>query len=94
MTLPSNVKNDHFENTVANFKTNLAQRLSLKGDWEVGLAGISYTNSWYNFNEDQIIEICYYGKSTKESLAWLPQKKKHSNCLQVVMLKFQIYYEF
>lgn len=60
ITLPSNVKSDFFDNTAANFKTKLAQRIDLKGDWEVGLASISYTNSWYNLQNQGTINIKYF----------------------------------
>lgn len=33
MTLPSNVKSKTYNNTVANFKTKVSQRISLSGDW-------------------------------------------------------------
>ena len=62
MTLPSNVKSNLFKNTVANFKTQLAQRLVLDGDWEVGLSTISYTNSWLNIPEKQVIYFKYWYK--------------------------------
>ena len=68
ITLPSNVKNTHFKNTVANFKTELAQRLNLSENWEVGLAGISYTNSWYNLIDEQKINIIFYDSSQTPSL--------------------------
>ena len=63
VTLPSNVKNDQFENTVANFKTKLAKRIYLDGDWEVGLAGISYTMSWYNLEDDEWVNLIYFDET-------------------------------
>ena len=68
MTLPSNVRNTHFNNTVANFKTDLAQKLFLSDEWEVGLAGISYTNSWYNLISEQTVIVVFYDSSTTPSL--------------------------
>lgn len=59
ITLPSNVKNDYNDNTVANFKTKLATRLSLEGDWMVGLASISYTRSWNIKSENAFFHIEY-----------------------------------
>lgn len=68
ITLPSNVRNNHFDNTVANFRTELAQELKLSDDWLVGLAGISYTNSWYNIIEEQKITVIYYDDNSFPSL--------------------------
>lgn len=54
MTLPSNVISaDSFENRIGNYKTKLAKRLTLQGDWVVGLKELSYTKSWYTFSTDQ-----------------------------------------
>src|SRR5882757_5381478 len=60
ITLPSNSRNDAFENTVSHFKTKLAQRIELKGNWEGGLASISYTNSWYNLSTRGELFLRYY----------------------------------
>lgn len=65
ITLPSNVKNNFFDNTVANFKTKLAQRIELKGSWVVGLASISYTNSWYNLTLKGNVDIRYFKGDAK-----------------------------
>ena len=46
ITLPSNVKNDFYNNTIANYRTKLATNLKLDDKWRVGIASISYTNSW------------------------------------------------
>jgi hypothetical protein len=60
LTLPSNVKNESYNNTVANFKTRLANRFDLKGDWEVAITEASYTYSWYNINSKEYIQLVYY----------------------------------
>jgi len=60
VTLPSNVKSNFYENTVAKYKTKLANRIILNGDWEVGLSSISYTKSWKYKSEMAIIYIKYY----------------------------------
>ena len=57
--LPSNVNSINFENTSANFKTKLAKYCSLSGLYEVGLAEISYTYSFLNILEDEIIDVRY-----------------------------------
>ena len=59
--LPSNVKSIYFDNTSANFKTKLAQYCTLKDNYEVGLAEISYTYSFVNIYEDEKINIVYVG---------------------------------
>jgi hypothetical protein len=53
--LPSNVKvGSGFEsNTLATYITKLATPQMLSKNYEVALAEISYTNSWYNINTDQ-----------------------------------------
>ena len=62
MTLPSNVNREYFENTVTNFKTKLATHVELHGEWEAGLSTISYTNSWLNLPEKEIIRFKYFCK--------------------------------
>ncbi len=51
MTLSSNVdslKVFGSTNKISEFKTKLGRNIELDGDWVVGLAGISYTKSWFN----------------------------------------------
>ena len=60
ITLTSNVKSEFFENTTANFKTKLAKRIELEGEWEVGLAAISYTYSWYNLSLNGLVDLHYF----------------------------------
>lgn len=63
ITLPSNVKSPKDEvNTIANYTTKLPQRIILEGEWEVGLAEISYTLSWYNINKNIKIMLCTFIK--------------------------------
>lgn len=38
----------YFNNTCAEFKNKIDLVQKLEGDWEVGIAEISYTKSWYN----------------------------------------------
>lgn len=57
VTLPSNVKLSNGENTLAHFKTMLPQRIALDGKWCVGLAEVSYTNSWFNIREDMWVRL-------------------------------------
>ena len=57
--LYSNVESpfSHRQNTVANFVTKLAEKIVLEGEWEVGLAEVSYTKSWFNIREDQALDL-------------------------------------
>jgi hypothetical protein len=57
--LLSNVKNhqSHRNNTVANFVTKLPDKINLTNEWEVGLAEISYTKSWFNIRENFRLSI-------------------------------------
>ena len=51
LTLPSNSSMDYYpDNTVANFKTRLANPISLDGDWDVALYEIQYKKMWYTIN--------------------------------------------
>src|SRR5882757_3409630 len=70
LTLPSNVVNEQFDNTVSNYKTKLASRMILDETWEVGLAAISYTKSWYNLNKNEIFKLHYYDPVTKEPIEY------------------------
>ena len=69
VTLPSNVKSyDYFpENTVSNYVTKLASRLTFTGEWEVGLVEMSYTLSWFNVSKKHKILLLYWqhGKAIK-----------------------------
>ena len=60
ITLPSNVKNDFYDNTIANFKTKLATNLKLDDKWCVGVASISYTNSWNVKAEIAVFNFSYW----------------------------------
>jgi hypothetical protein len=52
--LPSNSSFDYYpENTVAHYKTRLAQDYALSGDWEVALTEIQYTRNWVSFEENE-----------------------------------------
>jgi hypothetical protein len=51
VTLPSDNSLHFFEdNTVAHFRTKLAERIELDGEYEVGLAELIYPHSWYNLD--------------------------------------------
>ena len=53
LTLPSNSSMDVYpHNTMANFKTNLPNRIELEGRWEVGMVEMQYPHSWYNLREE------------------------------------------
>ena len=53
LTLPSNSSMDVYpNNTMANFKTKLPNRIELEGRWEVGIVEMQYPHSWYNLREE------------------------------------------
>ena len=54
----------------SNFVTQIANRINLKGDWDIGMAGITYTKRWYNIRNDEIIKIKYFdnGKMTTDDV--------------------------
>jgi len=64
ITLPSNVvSKDGNKNRISSYRTSLAQRIDLDGDWLVGLYEISYSKSWYNIPwNESIYLIDYTGK--------------------------------
>ena len=48
-TLPSNSSFDYFpNNTLTGYTTKLAEPITLKGQWEVGLCEIQYPFTWHN----------------------------------------------
>ena len=54
LTLPSNSSMDVYpNNTMANFKTRLPNRIELEGRWEVGLVEIQYPHTWYNLQDGE-----------------------------------------
>lgn len=44
------------DNTLAHYNTRLAAPVDLQGEWEVGLAEVSYPLSWYNVRRGEIME--------------------------------------
>jgi hypothetical protein len=66
VTLQSNVINNHQNNTISCFTTQLSQRLKLEGSWVVGISEIQYKKSWYNVLESsEILLVDKNGKSFK-----------------------------
>src|SRR5882724_6776229 len=57
--LASNVASENIfaDNKICNFATKLPIPLSLEGEWEVGLADMSYSVSWYNITSNQAIQL-------------------------------------
>lgn len=47
----------HPENTLTEFKIKLPQPLELVGEWEVGLAEITYPRRWYNVPHDSMFHF-------------------------------------
>ena len=62
VTLTSHTNSKYYENSLSNFTNKLASRISLKGNWEVGLSSISLTNYWLNLTESTNINFYYYEK--------------------------------
>ena len=60
VTLSSHTDNKYYENSLLNFTNKLASRISLKGNWEVGLSSISLTNYRLNLIESQEMHFYYY----------------------------------
>ena len=57
MTLPSNSSMDYYpQNTVAQYTTKLNSQIELEGEWEVGLAEISFPFEIENVLEGE----CYF----------------------------------
>ena len=53
LTLPSNSSQNLFkENTLSHYITQLPQPVDLEGHWEVGLAEIQYSHTWYNIDQN------------------------------------------
>ena len=53
MTLPSNSSMTIFpNNTVAEYKVKLPEQVDLSGNWEVGLASITFTHTWFNISKE------------------------------------------
>ena len=73
LTLPSNSSMDVYpDNTMANFKTRLPNRVELEGRWEVGLVEMQYPHSWYNLREDEEVIIQPVGMPELNSLVTIP----------------------
>jgi tRNA U38,U39,U40 pseudouridine synthase TruA len=56
ITLPSNVKS--FENNkISSYKTKLASKILLDGEWEVGVSSVKYTKSWFNVRKNCYMKL-------------------------------------
>ena len=65
VTLPSNSSMECYPgNTVARYTTKLADKIELEGDWEVGLAEISFPSALDNVISDR----CYYNLYINDSV--------------------------
>src|SRR5258708_31078824 len=84
ITLPSNVVSQQFaDNTIANYLTILNQRISLEGQWNVGLSEISYTKSWYNVLDSHKIMLFDELGNIFEAGLYTENKEVHSNSLSI-----------
>ena len=60
LSLPSNSSMTYYpNNTMSQFKVELATPLTLVEPHEVGLAGLHYTRSWYNFSTAEVFNVRY-----------------------------------
>lgn len=57
VTLSSNVINNNYNNSIANFVTQLPSTIFLDSTWRVGLSEIHFTNSWCNLRNMNYIRI-------------------------------------
>ena len=76
MVLSSNVdsyKAFGITNKISEFKTKLGRNIFLEGEWQVGLADISYTKSWFNILKSH--KITLFDNYGKEYLNNPPDKK-------------------
>jgi uncharacterized FlaG/YvyC family protein len=72
--LESNVKRTHpdqVSNSLSNFNTHLAKKFNFSSDWEVGLAEISYSKSWFNLMADERIAVYDKTETQWESISVL-----------------------
>lgn len=66
MTLPSNSSMEYFpDNKITRFKTQLPKRISLQGDWEVGLVEIHFPCTFQTLTDDDFSLRCEYDDSFK-----------------------------
>ena len=77
VTLYSNNNSKFYENSLSKFKTKLAKRIRLEGNWEIGLSSISFTNSWINLPEKEYIKFWYFDKKGKEFTEKASISKNH-----------------
>ena len=60
LTLPSNSSMTYYpDNTITQFKVELATPLTLVEPHEVALVGLHYTRSWYNFSAAEVFNVRY-----------------------------------
>lgn len=82
MYLPSNVSSS-VENTMANYVTELPENLVLSSAYEVGIAEVSYTYSWFNIPEDQVIS--YIDSSGRFYDVNIVLKKGHYSTIEPIL---------
>ena len=59
ITLPSNASMDTFpSNSLSEFKVQLPSHMNLDGNWEVGLASITYPHTWFTIRESERRFFC------------------------------------
>lgn len=76
--LTSNVKSDigmQENNTIGNYYTHLPKKLILDDSWEVSIAEITYSKSWFNVPFQQKIDIAFISKNNIDPF----RRKIHGN---------------
>ena len=62
LTLPSNSSIQFYsQNKVSDYIVHLPKELNLTGPWEVGLAELIYSNSWYNIDTNNYLVYYRHG---------------------------------
>ena len=72
ITLPSNSSMNYYpNNTLSHYTTKLPKRVTLAGDWEVGLVEVQYPHTWFNVSEgDRTFRISQRDDSNDKKV-WL-----------------------
>ena len=72
LTLPSNSSMEYFpDNTLTNFTTKLYNEISLKDEWEMGLAEIIFPKKLFNVDENQHVTLIRYYKQQTSSTSYI-----------------------
>ena len=91
LTLPSNSSADYYpNNTVAKYVTKLPEKIELDGEWEVGLAEISFPSAVENVISDRCYYNLYINESVTRKIVLPPGNHKRVYTLIDVLHKEQL----